>query len=182
MSEKLTSDEREQFAREHQKLIYHIVNQYQHQFNYSELLSAGNLGMAKALMNFDKSRNIKFSTFACNCIYREVFQMMRKEKKHRNVSLETPVHTNKQGVEITAMDLHVSEDQAIGKVEMNQVINQVLNGLDNKRRKVMIRFFQNWRQQDIANEFGCTHQNINVIVNKTLKLIAKEYWTEKVGI
>lgn len=47
-----------------------------------DLMSAGRMGLWRACVNYDESKGIKFSSFACKCIKNEMCIFARKEFKY----------------------------------------------------------------------------------------------------
>lgn len=108
----LTTEEKEQIAAENFTLVYYVANSFRNtRIDLSELVSIGVVGYAKALNAYDTTREVKFSTFAINCIQNEILFFLRKEKKHmqNNISMNLILSTDKNGNSLNMEDI-VSEE------------------------------------------------------------------------
>lgn len=77
-----------------------------------DLISIGTIGLIKAIESFDAGKG-KLSTYASRCIDNEFLMLLRSKKKNsREVSLFEPIGTDKEGNEISLLDVieQVQED------------------------------------------------------------------------
>lgn len=66
-------EERNKLVEDNINLVYHIVNKYFNKYgDGEEFISEGYIGLIRAANAYDKDTKLKFSTFACNCIYNEI--------------------------------------------------------------------------------------------------------------
>jgi len=71
-------NEKEKFINENLGLVHACVRKFISKgIEYDDLFQAGSLGLIKAFNNFDKNRNIKFSTYAVPVILGEIKQLFR---------------------------------------------------------------------------------------------------------
>lgn len=72
-----------------QRLVHHILKKKKiNPSDYDDLLQIGMMGLTKAAMTFDETKEIKFSTYAGRCIENEINMHFRKNRNDmRNVSL-----------------------------------------------------------------------------------------------
>ena len=89
------------------RLVAHIVKKYQTGNRSTEdLISIGTIGLIKAISTFDIDRSARLSTYAARCIDNELLMMLRSRKKcSREVSLYEPIGTDKEGNEISLLDI-----------------------------------------------------------------------------
>ena len=89
------------------RLVAHIVKKYQSaEDDMEELISIGTIGLIKAISTFDIDRSARLSTYAARCIDNELLMMLRSRKKcSREVSLYEPIGTDKEGNEISLLDI-----------------------------------------------------------------------------
>ena len=69
--------------KKYEKLIYKLSNSF-YGVNKEDLIQSGFLGLIKAYKNYDKSKGTKFSTYAYNYIYGEMYELY---SKNRNIKL-----------------------------------------------------------------------------------------------
>ena len=98
------------FINRNMRLIYWVANkkvQAKFMIDIKELIGAGQLGLVKALNNYDLERGNKFSTFAIKCIDNEIKYIIRNESKHyeNNVSADAPIRMSKDSKETSMIDM-----------------------------------------------------------------------------
>lgn len=74
---KLGDEEAKNKVIEHNiRLVLYEVTKKFRTVNYDkkDLISIGNVGLIKAVLTFDKSRNMEFATYAVKCIDNEILQ------------------------------------------------------------------------------------------------------------
>ena len=71
-------DNRAEFIQNNMGLVHICAKRFKDKgIDYEDILQAGNLGLIKAVDNFDSTRKIKFSTYAIPCILGEIKQLFR---------------------------------------------------------------------------------------------------------
>ena len=71
-----------------------------------DLISIGTIGLMKAISTFDPGKTTRLSTYAARCIDNELLMMFRTRKKHsREVSLYEHIGTDREGNEISLLDI-----------------------------------------------------------------------------
>ena len=69
---------KDEFAKSHLGLVHSLCSRFTGKgIEYDELCSAGCLGLAKAINNFDDSRGLQFSTYAFPVIMGELKRLFR---------------------------------------------------------------------------------------------------------
>lgn len=96
------------------RLVAHIAKKYQNvDENMEDLISIGTIGLIKAISSFDAGKG-KLSTYASRCIDNELLMLFRtKKKSSREVSLFEPIGTDKEGNEISLLDVIEQEQEDI---------------------------------------------------------------------
>ena len=94
------------------RLVAHIAKKYSKGECVSEdLLSVGTIGLIKAVNSFDNSKGIRLGTYASKCIENEILMNIRTNKKNKvQVSLHDPIGTDKEGNEISLIDVLNNDD------------------------------------------------------------------------
>lgn len=89
------------------RLVAHVVKKYQGlDEDLDDLISVGTIGLIKAVSTFDASKSVRLSTYAARCIDNELLMLLRqRKKKSREVSLYDPIGTDKEGNEISLLDI-----------------------------------------------------------------------------
>ena len=101
------------------RLVAHIVKKYTGAAETDDLLSVGSIGLIKAINTFQDGKGTQLATYTARCIENEILMLLRSGKKHKNnVSLTDPVGTDKDGNELTLIDLlYEKEDSVFAQVE-----------------------------------------------------------------
>ena len=74
--------------------IYDIIKSFS-KYGIEDLYNVGIIGLLKAIDLFDASKNVKFNTFAYNCIRNEVYMELRKNRRFAdNVSISIDEQVN----------------------------------------------------------------------------------------
>lgn len=101
------------------RLVAHVVKKYSGAAETDDLISVGSIGLIKAVNTYNDSKNTAFATYSAKCIENEILMLLRAGKKHKNdVSLNEPVGSDKDGNELTIMDLlSEKEDSVFSEVD-----------------------------------------------------------------
>ena len=93
------------------RLVAHIVKKYQGAVEeLDDLISIGTIGLIKAIHTFDAGKASRLSTYAARCIDNVLLMLLRSKKKSsREVSLYEPIGTDKEGNEISLLDVIETE-------------------------------------------------------------------------
>lgn len=89
------------------RLVAHIVKKYNSpERSMEDLISTGTIGLIKAINTYDISKGNRLVTYASRCIENELLMMLRQERKcSREISLYEPIGTDKEGNEISLLDI-----------------------------------------------------------------------------
>lgn len=113
------------------RLVAHIAKKYQNvDEDMEDLISIGTIGLIKAVESFDASKNSKLATYAARCIDNELLMMLRSKKKtSREVSLYDPIGTDREGNEISLLDVTPQEQpDIVDQMELERSLGK-LSGL-----------------------------------------------------
>jgi RNA polymerase sporulation-specific sigma factor len=102
--------------------------------------------LIKAIESYRPNKGTKLATFAARCIENEILMRLRSLKKTRkDVSLHDPIGTDKEGNEITLIDILGSEaDDVIKEVDLKiekSKIYRNLDILDDREKEVVVGRF-----------------------------------------
>ena len=96
-----------QFIEGNLRLVLSVIRRFSASTeNMDDLFQIGCIGLIKAISTFDPCRTSKLSTYAARCIDNELLMMLRARKKRsREVSLYEPIGTDREGNEISLLDI-----------------------------------------------------------------------------
>ena len=105
---------KEVLIRHNMRLVAHIVKKYTGSAETDDLLSVGSIGLIKAINTYRDGKGTQLATYTARCIENEILMVLRSGKKHRNnVSLTDPVGTDKDGNELTLIDLLSEKEESV---------------------------------------------------------------------
>lgn len=169
------------------RLVAHIAKKYQNtDVETQDLISIGTIGLIKGILSYDTEKNSKLATYAAKCIDNELLMMLRTKKKlSREVSIYEPIGTDKEGNEISLLDI-LKQDQPdiIEEMDNRENIGQLQEIIDtclNKREKeiILLRYGlitgKEVTQREIGEYFGISRSYISRIEKKALLKLRAEY-------
>ncbi len=169
------------------RLVAHIAKKYQNtDVETQDLISIGTIGLIKAILSYDTSKNSKLATYAAKCIDNELLMMLRTKKKlSREVSIYEPIGTDKEGNEISLLDILKQEQpDIVEEMDNRENIGQLQEIIDtclNQREKeiILLRYGlitgKEVTQREIGEYFGISRSYISRIEKKALLKLRAEY-------
>lgn len=105
---------RDKLIEHNMRLVAHVVKKYSGAAETDDLISVGSIGLIKAVNTYETGKGTRLATFAARCIENEILMLLRANKKFKNdVSLTDPVGTDKDGNELTLLDLLCEKEDAV---------------------------------------------------------------------
>lgn len=175
---------RELLIKHNLRLVAHIVKKYANAGDMDDFISIGSIGLIKGIESYQIGRGTSLATYTAKCIDNEILMNIRTNKKHKsNVSLSVGVGTDKDGNEITLMDILPSrQDSVESAVETEMMIDLVKDIVNTKlsgRERLIIRmrysigYDKMYTQLEIAEKLGISRSYVSRIEKKALKKISK---------
>lgn len=165
------------------RLVAHVVKKYQSlDEDLDDLISIGTIGLIKAVSTFDSKKATRLSTYAARCIDNELLMMLRSKKKHsKEVSLYDPIGTDREGNEISLLD--IIESPPLDVVELYstnqniQLLSRLLDSClsDKEYQVICLRYGlfgkEEHTQKEIAKRLNISRSYVSRIEkNAILKL------------
>ena len=105
---------RDKLINHNMRLVAHVVKKYSGAAETDDLISVGSIGLIKAINTYELGKGTQLATYTARCIENEILMLLRANKKHKNdVLLSAPVGTDKDGNELTLMDLLAEKDDTV---------------------------------------------------------------------
>ena len=100
-------DARNKLIEHNLRLVAHIVKKYEKKYSDTDdLISIGTIGLVKGIDSYKPSKKTRLTTYAARCIENEILMYYRNDKKNsKNVSIEGSIGFDKEGNEITFLDI-----------------------------------------------------------------------------
>ncbi|MHC6179527.1 RNA polymerase sporulation sigma factor SigK [Clostridium sp. JNZ X4-2] len=174
------------------RLVAHIVKKYSYPGKeVDDLISIGTVGLIKAIDSFDGSKGTRLATYAAKCIENEILMLIRNNKKIRNeVYLQDPIGVDKEGNEISLMDVLSSDEDSIieiveQKIQVKKLYSKINTCLSQREKSVVEMRYgllegKPRTQREIAKILGISRSYVSRIEKKALKKLYKElnYWAK----
>ena len=163
------------------RLVAHIAKKYANYGDNDELISIGSLGLIKAIESYDMEKGAGLATYASRCIENEILMTMRATKKYRsNISLNDPIGVDKDGNELTVIDMLTDDKSVIDDVESNIILKKLTevarNSLDEREYEILCRRYgidgyDALTQREVAKEFDISRSYVSRIEKRALEKI-----------
>lgn len=201
----LTKDEEEKYIEAHLKgdkearnkliehnlrLVAHIVKKYDSKNEDSDdLISIGTIGLIKGVDSFSNKHGTKITTYCARCIENEILMYFRSNNKNlKNVSLNESVGFDKDGNEITILDILKSPKpdyvDEINKKDNIRLLKDYLKVLTDREKEIIIRRYglnntKEQTQKTIAKELKISRSYVSRIEKRALTKILREFMKSK---
>lgn len=126
------------------RLVAHMIKKYAcAEKDTQDLISVGTIGLIKAVNTFNPDKKIRLTTYAAKCIDNEILMMLRNDKKKmQELSLYEPIGTDKEGNDITFIDVVGDETRDdVGEMLTAEQLKCIYDNMDNiltEREKTII--------------------------------------------
>ena len=168
------------------RLVAHIVKKYSDKMdNVDDLISIGTIGLIKGIDSFSKSNGAKITTYCARCIENEILMHFRNDKKNsKNVSLDESIGFDKEGNEITIVDvLKTSNPDYIDSINTKDNIvklNKYINVLSDREKKIIIKRYglygeKEITQKKVADELNISRSYVSRIEKRALTKLLREF-------
>ena len=175
------------------RLVAHIAKKYQGAEDTDDLISVGSIGLIKAISSYDPSKGTQLATYTARCIENEILMLLRSNKKYKNnVSLYDSVGVDKDGNELTIIDLLAEkEDGVLSKVENKLIKDKFLEvmerSLTNREYKIIcLRYGINGRrpltQKEVSKLLRISRSYVSRIEKKAIEKIKETVKNEKIEV
>jgi len=173
------------------RLVAHIAKKYQNaDMESQDLISIGTIGLIKGILSYDPDKNSKLATYAAKCIDNELLMMLRNRKKTtREVSIYEPIGTDKEGNEISLLDILKQEQTDIvddmDTRENISLLQSIIDKCLNEREKeiILLRYGlitgKEVTQREIGEYFNISRSYISRLEKRALQKLRAEY--ERLG-
>lgn len=167
------------------RLVAHIVKKFDIAGeDNDDLISIGTIGLIKGINTFKRHHNTRLATYAARCIENEILMYLRSIKKNRNdVLLSDPIGADKEGNEITLLDILDTGSEVVTETVENRLdeekLYEKLAFLTKREKKVIelrygLRDGLNKTQREISKMLGISRSYVSRIEKKALRKLYKE--------
>lgn len=163
------------------RLVAHIVKKYNlPEKDLEDCISIGTIGLIKAIDTFQPDKGIRLATYASRCIDNELLMMLRSSRKQsREISLSEPIGADKEGNEITLLDIMEVEDKGLDDhlffdEDVTLLKQSIYSCLNEREREILcyrygLYGYQEITQREIADLFQISRSYVSRIEKKALR-------------
>lgn len=183
-------DARNKLIEHNLRLVAHIVKKYDSKVEDSDdLISIGTIGLIKGVDSFSSKHGTKITTYCARCIENEILMYFRANNKNlKNVSLNESIGFDKDGNEITILDILKSPKpdfiDEINKKDNIKLLKNYLKILTPREQEIVIRRYglnntKEQTQKTIAKELKISRSYVSRIEKRALTKILREFMKNK---
>ena len=175
---------REKLISHNLRLVAHIAKKYSGSAETDDLISVGSIGLIKAVNTYNSEKGTALATFAARCIENEILMLLRSNKKYKNdVSLSDPVGMDKDGNELTLIDLLAERDDAVfaevdRSIERDKLIAFLKNTLTEREYSVLCMRYglkddRAYAQREVAKFLKISRSYVSRIEKKAIEKLKR---------
>lgn len=168
------------------RLVAHIVKKYGEKGDaVDDLISIGTIGLIKGIDSFSKKNGAKLTTYCARCIDNEILMHYRNNKKNnKNVSLDEYIGFDKEGNEITIIDIIKTPNpdfiENITTKDDIVKLKKYLDVLNDREKKIIIKRYgldgnKEITQKCIAKELNISRSYVSRIEKRALTKLLREF-------
>ena len=171
---------KEKLINHNMRLVVHIVKKYTGSAETDDLISVGSIGLIKAINSFKTGKGTQLATYTARCIENEILMLLRSNKKFKNeVSLSDPIGADKDGNELTLMDLLYEKEDSVFQqvdksIEGEKFINFIKGVLTKREYTVLclrygLKGQKSYAQREVASFLKISRSYISRIEKKAIE-------------
>lgn len=175
---------REELVEHNMRLVVHVVKKYNNYPDTDELISVGSIGLLKAIDTYSAGKGTALATYAARCIENEILMTLRSNKKQKNDrSLYEPITYDKEGNEITLMDLLAIDEESVMRTvecemlaeKLREIMAQALDEREITTLTMRYGLFgtSQYTQIEVADKLNISRSYISRIEKKSLKKLKR---------
>ena len=172
------------------RLVAHIVKKYEHKKDdEDDLISIGTIGLIKGIDSYSTSHSTRLTTYIARCIENEILMYSRANKNLcKNISINESVGYDKEGNEITLMDIlkTPAPDFAIDIHNQENInrLDKYFKVLTTREKEILeLRYGLNdndkLTQKEIAKKYDISRSYVSRIEKRALTKMLREYIKHK---
>ena len=168
------------------RLVAHIVKKFESNINdIDDLIGIGTVGLIKGIDSFSPNKNVKLTTYIAKCAENEILMYFRADKKNsKNVSLYDGISYDKDGNEVTILDVLKTTDpdfaEEIYKNDNIKLLKEYMKILAPREKEVLTKRYgidgqDEITQKEIAKNLGISRSYVSRIEKRAITKILREF-------
>ena len=168
------------------RLVAHIVKKFESNTNdIDDLIGIGTVGLIKGIDSFSPNKNVRLTTYIAKCAENEILMHFRSDKKKsKNVSLYDGISYDKDGNEVTILDvLKTTEPDFAEEIYKNdniKLLREYMKILTPREKEVLTKRYgldgnDEITQKEIAKDLGISRSYVSRIEKRAITKILREF-------
>ncbi|HEY8394010.1 MAG TPA: RNA polymerase sporulation sigma factor SigK [Thermaerobacter sp.] len=171
------------------RLVAHIAKKFDDTGeDTDDLIGIGTVGLIKGVDTFDPGKGTRLATYAARCIENEILMHLRATRRNRReVFLQSPVGVDREGNEITLMDMLPADgdgvEDTVGRRLLSRKVRQAVQQLGPRERKVLeLRFGLDGKnrhtQREVARVLGISRSYVSRIEKRAVRQLTRHVFSD----
>ena len=183
-------DARNMLIEHNLRLVAHIAKKFDNNKNWNDdLISIGTIGLIKGVDSYSLKHGTKITTYCARCIENEILMYFRSNKKNdSNISLDDKIGFDKEGNEITILDVLKTPmpmfDEVLETKDNIKLLRKYFNTLTEREKEIIIRRYgldmhDEQTQKEIAYDLNISRSYVSRIEKRAITKILREFLKNK---
>ena len=183
-------DARNMLIEHNLRLVAHIAKKFDNNKNLNDdLISIGTIGLIKGVDSYSLKHGTKITTYCARCIENEILMYFRSNKKNdSNISLDDKIGFDKEGNEITILDVLKTPmpmfDEVLETKDNIKLLRKYFNTLTEREKEIIIRRYgldmhDEQTQKEIAYDLNISRSYVSSIEKRAITKILREFLKNK---
>ena len=171
------TEEKERLVLDNLRLAEYMAQKYKSTgIDFDELTSISYMGLVKAANSYQPERG-KFSTLACQIIYRDIMYCIRKRKRSIHcISLDSE-RCNRDGDFYSLQESLGTEDPDIQRLDNTGLYDDMMSCLNRKERiAIELVVIHGEKQRTAAEKMGISQEYVSRLRSKGLRKMRETYF------
>ena len=172
------------------RLVAHVAKKYySEKTDQDDLISIGTIGLIKGISTFKSNKGIHLATYAARCIENEILMHFRSLKKTaQDVSINDPIDTDKDGNDLTLIDVIADDKNIIDDIDLKIKIENLKKYIDevlSPRERIIISLRYGLiggkenTQREVAKKLNISRSYVSRLEKKALQKLFNKFKSEK---
>ena len=172
------------------RLVAHIVKKFDHKVaDQDDLISIGIIGLIKGIDTYEMNKSVRLTTYCSRCIQNEILMYYRSNNKNnKNISINESIGYDKEGNEITILDILKSEKpdfaMDLHTKENIKLLKDYIKVLNPREKDIITRRYglgniKEQTQKAIAKNLNISRSYVSLIEKRALIKMLREFIKNK---
>lgn len=167
------------------RLVAHIMKKYYTaNEEVDDLISIGTIGLIKAVDTFDYTKNVRLATYASRCVENEIRMHFRARRRMaQDVSFSDPIDTDRDGNELTLLDVVADEDDLTADLELKvngeKLHRYLYEELEPREREILVLRYglvgEPLTQREVAKKLAISRSYVSRIEKRALEKLHRRF-------